>query len=218
MSRLQACRITGSDIWGDIIKHFYKAFPLFTAIYEPFLNQSPNFILRIDLTRPKQRKKLLSPFALVALERKKAQNFYHLAPHNLHRLINSYRGTATSFNAILVSRLEGQLHILLFRSSFIRPKNVFSFIRKGLVKVNGKLIPYSDFCALPGDFITVTVPDRSYLISLLTTRDIRFYDEHLLINFKLYSIYYLCPINFLNLFFYFPFDLARALTNRIQYA
>lgn len=155
--------------------------------------------------RPEQKRKLLSRFALAMRERRRLCAYYSYNSNQLRNLVRRYRFSFRGYNAFLTN-LESQLHIIVWRTGFFRnPSLTKAFIKAGNIYINHNRVNSIGYCCQLYDFIFFGNFSFNVFMSKIK-RTIRFYDSHLLINFRLPSIFYYKPPDPTKLFYYFPIN------------
>jgi len=205
-SQYQLSRWFRADVWGKILNTKKKLAPLFFAVYNPYQRRPANFILRIDITKPRRRIKPLKPYAMAMMEKRKLSAYYGLTISQLRHLAYRTRNTASSgFNNNFVLTLESMLFSLCWRTGLFRnTRSVKTYIRSGSIYVNKSQKSSPGFRCAPGDFIDFRNLSYSQFFFSLKRKYLRFRDKHFLFNFRLNSLYYLKYPNKNKLFYHAP--------------
>jgi len=123
-SHLQIARWVNADLWGVVLNSQKPLWPLFKAIYNPRQRQPANFVVRIQKTKPKARKKVYSRFSLAMWERRKLCAFYRLSLDHLRRLAYRTQDRASGYYHNFVINLESMLYMLLWRVGYFKTLNM----------------------------------------------------------------------------------------------
>jgi len=205
-SRYQLCRWVQADLWGEVLNSRKPLMPLYKAIYKPLIRGPANFVVRIEKTRPKPRRRILSKYARGFFGRRALSAFYGLSFLTLRRLSLRLRNAPHAFYGSFVAGLELQLHMILWRAGYFKsPYLAKLYVLKGNVSKNFVYTNSHSTRAAPGDYIFFRNLDQTYLCYSVRRGIHHLRDSHLLINYRIPCIHCL-DIDVLKLFYYFSFD------------
>jgi len=206
-SNTQQARWVTADLWGLVLNSHKNLFPLFVLLYNPYQRPPPNFVLRVDFTRPQKKRRLLSRYALGMLERRRLSAFYGLTIPQLCHLASRTRLLPYAYSQNFLFTLESMLFTICWRTGFfLKPTDVRTHIRCAKVFVNNLRSSAVAFSCQPGDFVTFEDLDPTQFLKNLHSRFLRLRDHHLMTNFRLFCVYYLRVPEPTNLFFPSPLD------------
>jgi len=209
MKHFQICRELKADIWGELLLS-KKPLKLLNSVYRPIYKRSRYFVLRIDQTKPRQTRKALSKYSRGIVDKAKFAAFYDYSPNSLRHIILREKHLFGNTQQRLLSFLESQLHIILWRTQMFRLQtHAKDYIKSGAVRVAGKRIINPKFRAVKYDLITLKKPRLGWLKRLLYKRMFRLREHHILIRYKAPCIFYLRNPNPRKLFHFFRFHYAN---------
>jgi len=187
-TRFALCRWTNCDLWGEVLNTRKKLRPLFFAIYRPYRRRRAIFVLRIDENRPKKKRKILSRFAKVVLERRKLCAFYGLSLTQMRFKSKFYRPSVNGF-VKFINSLDIMLHMLFWRTSmFANPTAAKKFVLAGRVQVNKLTTNDIYFVPQPLDFVSFKGLSYRVFFTRIRKNWVRLFDGFLLVNYKLQEL------------------------------
>jgi len=203
---LPICRYVKCDLWGIVLTSKKPIMPLFKAFYRSRGRRFDISVLRIDILRPRKITKRLSRFAQVVLDRRRLSAFYGISPSTLMRLAKRSKNLANNTFKLFVAHLESVVSIVSWRAGFFKlPSMSKTLALRGLFFVNHQRVSGFTHRLQPGDLLSFDeiVPWFNIPKSLYKRRW-KFRCEHLVPDYRTFSLSYLHHPNPLTLFHYFP--------------
>jgi len=217
MTRFVLCRKLNADIWGELL-YTSKSLRLIKKVYRPQEKRSTRFVVRIDHLVPANVKRPVSNFSLGKLDKGKFEAFYDYTPKNLRHIISRQKGLRQDIKVALLTFLESQLHIILWRTQLFQLQvDAKRFIIRGNVMVN-PITFYEYPKRSPGfrvskfDFIILKRNiNLRHFYHLQQVNLFQLREYHLLIDYETFAIFYLENPNPELIFHFFSFEFANIL-------
>jgi small subunit ribosomal protein S4 len=170
VKKSKIARRFGEDIWGTIIakgKGFVQDF-----LVSKRIRVNPYHAYRIDIGKPRQRRRYLSQFGKILYSRIKISLFYGgLKKYKFKIFAKQAAVKRGNFRNRMSSIMERRLRVVVYRMNFAASmEESRDFIRLGYVMVNKEIILFPDKLINVGDVIDIIDDKKEFVFRKLIDR------------------------------------------------
>jgi ribosomal protein S4 len=155
------------DIWGNILTKARGK--VYKYILEGKRNNNFYRGYRVDIGKPKRRKKHLSAFGKILMWRRKLSLFYGgIKRFQFKNIEKTICKSSSNFNNLMGGYLERTLSAVVYRMNFgMSVEESINFIRLGYIMVNKEIILYPNKVIKVGDIVEVVDFKKKFVYNKL---------------------------------------------------